>query len=276
MKEVLVSIIVAAYNEENYIDKLIDSVKEQSYKNWELIIVDDNSKDNTFSIITDLSKKDPKIKVYQQQKDLKGPGNAWNLAVSKSKGKILFFEGADTILGKYYIKDMLKPIIEGNAIGTLHKEEKIANKENLWARAFGIRKCVDRDNQGIIFGAISRRYFEKAGGFDPSLGYADDQTLYNKLKMKSLGVNAEIYHHNPDTFKEIWRHHKWVGASFKSPWKVVLIFPIFPIWVIYKSITQLRQDYYFNFIWFLPIYNTIRYFGYLDGIIRKKITKKIY
>lgn len=276
MKEPLVSIIVAAYNEEDYIGKLINSVTNQSYSNWEIIIVDDNSKDSTFEIIKNFSKENKKIKVYKQKKELRGPGNAWNLAVKNSKGKILFFEGADTMLGENYIEDMIKPILEGKEIGTLHREEKIANKKNWWARAFGKRLCVNEENKGIIFGAILRKYYDKAGGFDPSLGYADDQTLYEKLKIKSLGVNAEIYHHNPEKFSEIWRHHKWVGASYKNPLKIILAFPFFPVWVLYKSFSQLKEDFYLPFIFFLPIYNLVKYFGYLNGALRKLFSKKIY
>ncbi len=276
-KQPLVSIIAAAYNEEKYISKLIDSLINQNYPNWELIIVDDNSKDRTYEVIQELAKKDNRIKVYQQVKGIKGPGNAWNLAVIKSKGKILFFEGADTMLGKEYINDMIKPILEKKTIGTLHKQEKIANKQNLWARSFGERNAVvDEENKGVIFGAILREYYNKAGGFDPKLGFADDQTLYQKLKIKSLGVDAEIYHHNPESFKEIWRHDKWVGASSTKPWAPIVIFPVFSLWVIYKSIKQFRKDPNFNFIWFLPVYNTIKYFGYLSGAVKKIITKKIY
>lgn len=275
-KQPLVSIIAAAYNEERYIGKLINSLINQNYPNWELIIVDDNSKDKTYEIIKEFAKKDKRIKVFQQVKGIRGPGNTWNLAATKAKGKILFFEGADTVLGKSYIQDMINPILQKKAIGTLHQREEVANKYNLWARAFAPRQCVNENNEGEIFGAILREYYDKAGGFNPTLGYADDQTLYQKLKIKSLGVNAEIYHHNPEHFEEIWRHHKWVGASLKQPWKLVVAFPIFPIWVIYKSVKQFKDDPNFNFMWFLPIYNTIKYFGFLTGAVKKIITKKIY
>lgn len=276
MKTPLVSIIVAAFNEEDYIAKLINSVTSQSYKNWELVIVDDNSTDKTFEILSSFSKKNKKIKCYKQKKSLRGPGNAWNLAVRRSKGKILFFEGADTILGKNYIKEMIAPILACKAIGTLHKEEKIANKNNIWARAFGARNCVDKNNEGKIFGAILREYYYQAQGFNPKKGYADDQTLYEKLRIKSFGVDAEIYHHNPEKFSEIWGHHKWVGASYEKPILIILTLPLFPIWVVYKSLKQIIQDPNLNFLWFLPFYNTIKYFGYFAGALRKILAKKIY
>jgi len=275
-KNPLVSIIVAAYNEERDLPKMIRSVLRQSYKKVELVIVDDNSKDNTYNLAKRFEKRNKNVKILKQQKGIKGPGNAWNLAVKNSKGKILFFEGADTMLGNDYVKDMIKPILIGKTIGTIHLEEKVANKNNILARAFGARKCVDENNEGVIFGAILREHYNKAGGFEPKLGYADDKTLYNKLKIKSLGVDAEIYHHNPDNFSAIWRHHKWVGASLKNPNLMIIVLPLIPLLALYKTIRQLREDFSFSLLIFLPIYNVIRYIGYFVGALRKVVYGKIY
>ncbi|MBU0929634.1 MAG: glycosyltransferase [Nanoarchaeota archaeon] len=278
MKKYLkVSIIVAAYNEETHIEKLIKSVLGQTYKNLELVIIDDNSKDNTYNIIKEYSKKYKNIIVLQQDKNLRGPGNAWNLAVRKgSSGDILLFEGADTILAPNYVEKMVLPIISGKVIGTLHKEEKIANKNKIWARAYGKRICVDNNNEGIIFGAIKRDKWEEAGGFDSFLGYADDQTLYQKLKIKSLGVDAEIYHYNPETFREIWRQYLWIGSSNKKPVILLISLPFFPLWVLYKTLKHLKQDFYLPFILFLPLFYILKYFGFYFGVLRKIFFKKIY
>ncbi|MFA5175697.1 MAG: glycosyltransferase [Candidatus Nanoarchaeia archaeon] len=272
-----VSIIAAAYNEEKYIGKLIGSVLNQNYKNIEIVIVDDNSKDNTYNIITAYSKKHKNVIVLQQDKKLRGPGNAWNLAVRKgSSGDILFFEGADTILAKDYVEKMIAPIISGEVIGTLHKEEKIANKNKILARAYGKRICVDKNNEGIIFGAIRKDKWEETGGFDPSLGYADDHTLYLKLKIKSKGVDADIYHHNPETLAEIWKQYLWIGASTKIPFKILISLPVFPLWVLYKTLKHLKEDFYLPFILFLPFFYTMKYFGFYFGVLRKLIFKNIY
>ncbi|MBS3108020.1 hypothetical protein J4468_03840, partial [Candidatus Woesearchaeota archaeon] len=199
-----------------------------------------------------------------------------NLAVKNSKGKILFFEGADTMLGKEYIKDMIRPIVNGERIGTMHVEEKVANKNNIWARAFGVRTCVDENNEGIIFAAILREYYHKAGGFSPELGYADDQSLYEVLRINSLGVKTEIYHHNPDTLSSIWRHHRWVGASLKYPPLMIAMAPLIPLLALYKTARQLREDFSFSLMLFLPVYNLIRYTGYFVGALRKVVLGRIY
>lgn len=275
--EPLVSVIVAAYNEEEHIAKLIKSVFNQSYKNWEIVIVDDNSADKTKEILKKFVGESRKIKFFKQKLGVRGPGNAWNLAIKHSMGKILFIVGADMVLGKNYLRDMAKPILEGRTIGTMHKEEKIINKNKIWARAFGVeRGHIDKNNESTIFSAILREYYFKSGGFKSELGYSDDQSLYKNLKIKSIGVNAEIYHHNPEKFMEIWNHHKWVGASYKSPILITLSLPIFPAWVIYKTFRQLKDDFFLPFVFFLPVYNTIRYFGYFRGALNRIIFRKIY
>ena len=54
-----------AYNADRFISNSINSVINQTYQNWELLIVDDNSSDNTYSIAKEISRKDKRIKIYQ-------------------------------------------------------------------------------------------------------------------------------------------------------------------------------------------------------------------
>ena len=61
MKEQMISVIVPAYNSEMFIGKCIDSVLEQTYSNWELIAVDDGSRDNTFGILKKYAKRQSSV-----------------------------------------------------------------------------------------------------------------------------------------------------------------------------------------------------------------------
>ena len=63
-----IDILMAVYNGEMYISEQIDSIINQSYKNWRLLIRDDKSKDNTNKIITEYSKKDSRIKIIKDDK----------------------------------------------------------------------------------------------------------------------------------------------------------------------------------------------------------------
>lgn len=95
-KEDLVSIITAAYNAEQYLEETIKSVLNQTYKNWELIIVDDNSSDKTYEIASRYSQKDNRIKVVKLHKNL-GPAAARNIAIKKSKGRYIAFLDSDDL-----------------------------------------------------------------------------------------------------------------------------------------------------------------------------------
>ncbi len=91
----LVSIIMPAYNAEAYIEESIVSVQCQTYKNWELIIIDDGSTDKTNEIATTASTQDHRIKViYQSNKKL---GTARNAGLKISKGDWIAFLDSDDL-----------------------------------------------------------------------------------------------------------------------------------------------------------------------------------
>jgi len=91
-----VSIITASFNSEKYISKTIESVINQSYKNWELLITDDYSTDHTIEIIESYSKKDSRIKFFKLTKN-SGAAVARNNSINNSKGKYIAFLDSDDL-----------------------------------------------------------------------------------------------------------------------------------------------------------------------------------
>lgn len=90
----IVSIIMPAYNSEKFIGFSIESVLKQTLKNWELIIINDGSTDNTKKIIEEFKKKDERIKVINLPMN-KGIANARNVGIEKAKGKYISFLDSD-------------------------------------------------------------------------------------------------------------------------------------------------------------------------------------
>ena len=88
-----ISVIVPMFNSKKTIKKLIDSVMEQTYSNYELILVDDGSTDKTYDYTKNITKNNPKVKVYRKQNE--GPGLARKLGFEKSTGDLLFFVDSD-------------------------------------------------------------------------------------------------------------------------------------------------------------------------------------
>lgn len=215
MKKPLVSVIVPVFNEEKYLEFCLSSLKKQSWKKTELIVVDDGSTDGS-------------IKIAQKYADLvlqqnhQGPGAARNFGAKNSKGEILVFVDGDMKFHHRYIEYLIKPILEKNAIGTFHDKELVANYENIWARCWNINNNLNYRSRlpkkipkSIgIYRAILRKFFEKVGGFDSSKGYKDDETIWDKLQINSMRAKKAIcYHFNPSSIKEVFSSAKWIGKS---------------------------------------------------------------
>lgn len=90
-----VSIIMPVYNAEKYVSEAIESVRNQSYENWELIIVDDGSIDRSPEIIDAYSRKDPRIKSLHQKKQ--GVSMARNFALCQTHGEYVTFIDSDDV-----------------------------------------------------------------------------------------------------------------------------------------------------------------------------------
>lgn len=92
----LVSIIIPTYNTEKFIGLTLQSVQNQSYQNWEMILVDDASTDKTVQIIKGFAEKDNRIKLFQLAKN-SGNGVARNAALEKATGKYIAYLDADDL-----------------------------------------------------------------------------------------------------------------------------------------------------------------------------------
>lgn len=109
----LVSVITPAYNSELYISETIKSVQAQTYVNWEMIIVDDNSKDNTVDIVKKYMQNDNRIRLIELKRN-KGAGNARNVAMGHANGRFLAFLDSDDIWLPEKLEKQLKFMLENN------------------------------------------------------------------------------------------------------------------------------------------------------------------
>lgn len=96
MEKELVSIITPSYKSEKFISQTIESVLAQTYQNWEMLIVDDASPDNSNEIIEEYCKKDSRIKLIKLEKN-SGPAVARNRAIEEAKGRFIAFLDADDL-----------------------------------------------------------------------------------------------------------------------------------------------------------------------------------
>lgn len=94
MNEELVSIITPCYNAEKFILETYESIKNQTYQNWEWIIVDDQSTDDSCRLIKDI--EDSRVRLYEPKEKL-GPANARNYAVNNANGRFIAYIDADDL-----------------------------------------------------------------------------------------------------------------------------------------------------------------------------------
>lgn len=265
MKKTLVTAVIPAYNEENYINECIQTLLEQTYKPFEIIFIDDGSTDDTKEII-----KGYNIQLLEQEH--KGPGAARNFGVSKAKGDIVIFVDADMKFDKDYVKNLVKPILEGKAIGTNHAEEIVSNSDNIWARCWG-RRLTTFQGEFAIFRAIKKNEFLKAGGFNPDEGYADDQTLYENLKVRPvLAENAICYHNNPDTLNDVFLQSKWIGGAYKNKNALFILCLglLIPFKILLNTFKKTYKERYLNYLIYYPVFGLFRYYGFFYGVVLKK------
>ena len=109
----LVSIITPTFNSAKYIAETIKSVQQQTHQNWEMIIVDDCSSDNTTDLIKDFISKDKRIQLHQLESN-SGPAVARNNGIENVSGKYMTFLDADDIWFEDFIENSIKTIQKTN------------------------------------------------------------------------------------------------------------------------------------------------------------------
>lgn len=236
----LVSVIITTRNEEEVIERLIRSIKRQTFKNIEIILVDNNSDDHTLQIAKKLG-----VRVYNF-----GPERSAqrNFGAKKGKGVYFLFLDADMELTKDVVKECVE-VFEGNPkAGAISiKEESIANtfweKVKAFERSFYNLKGDPATDAARFF---SKKAFEKCGGYDTNITGPEDWDLRDtilKSGYKIDRVNALIYHYERiNSLFDLLRKKFYYGLKahrYLSKQKVSLLGP--------ETIYFLRPVFYKNF-----------------------------
>lgn len=107
----LVSIVTPTYNSAKFIAETVASVQAQTYPHWEMIIVDDGSKDDTVAVLNQLANADPRIRVIVSPENI-GPARARNLGIDQVQGRYMTFLDADDIWFPHLIANSISAIRE--------------------------------------------------------------------------------------------------------------------------------------------------------------------
>ena len=231
-----VSVIMPIYNSEKYVGEAIESVIKQTYKNFELILVDDGSSDNSYNIIKDYSKKDERIKIYTKENG--GISSTRNFGVLKATGKYIAFIDNDDeykenllsdniVLLEKYDADIVKFNKTKVSIGD--KTQSYTTSKTDFSIEFlqgdEIWKNFDKINKfgGTIWNAIYKRSFLE----NNSIKF--DETSRNVIEDHEF--NLECYKHvkkiiiNPQSYY-LWKmriKHSTTGKFIKERFENIKI-----------------------------------------------------
>lgn len=267
MKIIEASIIVIVYNEEKYIKECIESILDQSYKNFELIIVNDGSTDKTSDIIN--SFHDKRIKVFNHNKNL-GYSSARNTGIKNSSCDYIFFTDADCVADKDWVKNGLECIkkTSDNIAGIYGKTkfEKINSinsgptfidcQINKYFNFPGTINCIYKKNILDNVNGFNPRY--NIGGEDRDIAfriyikkynfeYSNDLIVYHrkkKLTIKRGLILCKRRRHNVFLFKDHAKNFPFLKKS-KFCYKFILapeylLFILFSPYYFYKLIKNGR------------------------------------
>lgn len=218
MNDPLVSVLMTAYNRDRFIGEAIESVLASSYTNFELIIVDDDSKDNTVEIARNYEAIDKRIRVYINEKNLGDYPNR-NKAASYAKGKYLKYLDADDAIYKYTLSIMVH-CMENYPEAALGISVYNVNPDKPFPQISAPADTYREEflGKGFLAGGpsaaiIKKECFDKAGGFSGKKFIGDTELWH------LLAWNYSIIKLQPHLIW--WRQH--AGQQIKQERKNVEI-----------------------------------------------------
>ncbi len=194
------SIIIPTLNEEKYLPKLLDSIKKQDYRNYEIIVSDGNSKDNTQKIA-----KEYGCKVVEGGL----PGKARNNGAKIAKGKYLLFLDADVILPETFIKEVIEKFEWKGLDAITCKSIPLSNKKSDKIKYFFANNFLkifeNIKPMGVGYCILTKKeIFEKVKGFDESLKLCEDHDILNRIS--KVGKFKVLY--KPKIYVSVRRFEK--------------------------------------------------------------------
>ena len=149
----LVSIIIPNFNSQKYLRETILSVIGQTYKNWELIIVDDHSTDNSIKMIEEFTKSDPRVTMLKTIKNSGGPATPRNIGLEHASGDYIAFLDSDDTWFQDKLSVQIEYMLRENSKfsatmrNTFHYQDEQKNQvePNLKLKVFSYKRLLNKN-----------------------------------------------------------------------------------------------------------------------------------
>ncbi|MDF2787161.1 MAG: polysaccharide deacetylase/glycosyl transferase, group 2 family protein [Neobacillus sp.] len=228
-----VSVVIAAYNEEKVIRKTIDSILSSDYPAFEILIIDDGSKDDTALVVQEAYTNQPFVRLIKKPNG--GKSSAVNLGFKEANGEIVVALDADTLIAENAISLLVSHFKDEN-VAAVSGNVKVGNKGNLltnWQhieyvtgfnlerRAFAVLNCIT-----VVPGAIGawrKTEVEEAGYFQEDTLAEDTDitlTLLRHGKKIEFEEKAYAYTEAPEDINSLAKQrYRWVYGTLQCLWK---------------------------------------------------------
>lgn len=234
----MVSVLVPVYNAEKFLDGCVQSILSQSYKNLQIVLIDDGSKDNSWSLCQDYASRDSRIEVYHQ--DNQGVAETRNQLLSKAKGDYLLFIDSDdwvepdmveylVSLAKAYDSEMVMcdKVINDAPPSNKGPEVKILPQEA------AIEDFLHHDYfVGALWNKLFKRTATSGIHFRKEIWYGEDalftwavlqkvtKVVVSDKQLYHFCMNEESISHQTFGFKKLTGHQTWtiISEDVKKLW----------------------------------------------------------
>jgi len=203
------SIIIPVYNASGFIRVTMDSVKNQTFKNYEVLITNDGSTDNTEDVLKEYKKMNPEFLLSFTTQKNSGVSSARNNAISRANGDYIAFLDQDDWWFPNKLQKVAEVLKYNIGIDVLYHEAMVVGwkKDNNFFKLGALKEPVYLDllfngsKIGISTAVVKLGLFIEAGSFSPNYIYSEDYDLW--LRLARRGAN---FYYIPDFLsKYIWR-----------------------------------------------------------------------
>lgn len=213
MKKPKVSILMTVYNHQDYVNQAVLSILSQSYKNFELIVINNGSTDNTQKILKKI--KDKRIKFFLLKKNI-GRTKCLNLGLNKCRANYIAIQDSDDISKKKRIQTLLNQFEKDKNLGLVASNYNIINEKNVITKKIKIKENLYKYPNKLIFNNLiahstimfRRKVIDLIGNYPNNFDYAQDYAFYLKIItkfrikiIKNNLANLRINHKNSETYR---------------------------------------------------------------------------
>lgn len=232
-----ISVLIPAWNEEETIQKTVESIMASNYLDFEVFVIDDGSRDKTFEIAKALEKKYKNLKVYHKENG--GKASALNFGIRKAKGDFIFTMDADTYVHPESMKRMVRYFKDSKVMCVspamlVYKPRSVFERIQQAEFLLGLflRKAFSALDSIFVtpgaFSAYRKEFFKKHGGYEVG-NITEDLEL--ALRIQYLGYRIEncseaaVWTTAPAKFKDsLIQRRRWYYGWIRNLWRYRKIF----------------------------------------------------